>query len=122
MKTVKLQAVIDLLTDRWDRTWVTNHGAESVYRGRLNDMINEVSALAEEGQWIPVEKRLPETRDVLLLSFENYDRPLMGHCGPGKDGTPTFYAMNVDPEKLPKNLIVNAWMPLPAPYRRKEHD
>ena len=117
---VKLQAVVDLLTDRWDRTWVTRHGAESVYRGRLNDMINEVSALAEEEQWIPVKKRLPETRDYILISFENFDIPLIGRCGPGKNGTPTFY-VGANTRALPKDLIVNAWMPLPKCYRREKN-
>lgn len=121
MKIVKLQSIIDLLTDRWDRTWVTNHGAESVYRGRLNEMIEDVSALAEEGQWIPVEKRLPETRDCILISFENFDIPLIGRCGPGRGGVPTFYAGD-DTKALPKDLIVNAWMELPKCMRRGKHE
>ena len=113
-KKVDLQDVIDLLTDKWDRT-TREH--ESVFRGRLCDILDAVRALAKE-EWTPLEKDLPMTRDYVLLSFANFDVPLIGRCRPDEHGVPTFYAGD-DLNKLPGIMIVNAWMPLPKCYRRE---
>ena len=37
---------------------------------------NEVEQLKGSQRWIPVEERLPEDDNYILLSFENFDIPL----------------------------------------------
>lgn len=39
---------------------------------------NEVEQLKESWRWIPVEEGLPEDDNYILLSFENFDIPLIG--------------------------------------------
>ena len=68
-------------------------------------------------QWIFIEERLPEPEKLVLVSFENFDLPMIGRYTEDEDGDGTFRIGN-DDESFNKNgLQVNAWMPLPKPYR-----
>lgn len=73
-------------------------------------------------EWIPVEERLPEDDNYILLSFENFSLPLVGRYEAGSDGGGAFYLGDCDEGDicLSENLFVNAWMPLPEPYRKEE--
>lgn len=70
-------------------------------------------------EWIPVEERLPEDDNYILLSFENISLPLVGRYEAGSDGGGAFYLGDCDEGDtcLSENLFVNAWMPLPEPYQ-----
>ncbi len=70
-------------------------------------------------EWIPVEERLPEDDNYILLSFENFSLPLVGRYEAGSDGGGAFYLGDCDEGDtcLSENLFVNAWMPLPEPYQ-----
>lgn len=72
-------------------------------------------------KWIPVEERLPEDDNYILLSFENCSLPLVGRYGADSDGGGAFYLGDCVGEDtcIWQNLFVNAWMPLPEPYRRE---
>lgn len=80
---------------------------------------NEVEQLKESWRWIPVEEGLPEDDNYILLSFENFDIPLIGRYEADADGGGAFYLGNNDEGDtcLSQNLFVNAWMPLPEPYQ-----
>lgn len=82
----------------------------------------EVERLKESKRWIPVEERLPETDDYILLSFENFSLPLVGRYEAGSDGEGAFYLgdCNEGDTCISENLFVNAWMPLPEPYQGKK--
>lgn len=67
--------------------------------------------------WIPVEDQLPENDDYILLSFENFDIPLVGRYEPDEDGGGKFYVGDDEENCISVDLFVNAWMPLPEPYR-----
>ena len=69
--------------------------------------------------WIPVNERLPESADYVLLSFTNYPDPLIGRYEQQEDGSGNWYLGDCDEEDtcLANDLFVNAWMPLPAAYR-----
>ena len=73
-------------------------------------------------EWIPVEERLPEDDNYILLSFENFSLPLVGRYEAGSDGGGAFYLGDCDEGDtcLSENLFVNAWMPLPEPYQKEE--
>ncbi len=69
-------------------------------------------------QWIPVEERLPETNDYILLSFANFSLPAVGRYEADQEGG-AFYLGDCDEGDtcVSQDLFVNAWMPLPEPYR-----
>lgn len=68
-------------------------------------------------KWIPVEEQLPEDGKYILLSFSNFTIPLIGRCEQDGDGGSTFYEGDDDEPLTKHDLYVNAWMPLPEPYR-----
>lgn len=76
-----------------------------------------IKALGTE--WIPVEERLPENDNYILLSFSNFSLPLIGRYEADSDGGGAFYLGDNDEGDtcLSADLYVNAWMPLPKPYR-----
>ena len=72
-------------------------------------------------KWIPVEERLPENADYILLSFANFSLPVIGRYEEDPEGG-AFYLGDCDEEDtcISMNLFVNAWRPLPEPYRPKK--
>ena len=73
----------------------------------------------EEHSWIPVEERLPEEDEYVLMSFENFTLPIIGRYEKDNDGGGAWYAGDDDgcDTCSSQNLFVNAWMPLPEPYK-----
>lgn len=68
--------------------------------------------------WIPVKERLPEDDKYILLSFENFSLPMVGRYDGDAEGG-AFYLGDCGEEDtcISMDLLVNAWMPLPEPYR-----
>jgi len=73
----------------------------------------------EEHSWIPVEERLPEEDEYVLMSFENFTLPIIGRYEKDDDGGGAVYAGDDDgcDTCSSQDLFVNAWMPLPEPYK-----
>lgn len=72
----------------------------------------------KETQWIPISERLPEEEECILLSFANYTGLDIGRYE--KDGeNDKFYPGDDEETYAHYGLIVNAWMPLPKPYKEK---
>ena len=70
-------------------------------------------------KWIPISERLPEEEEYILLSFANYTGLDIGryeHDGENDN----FYSGDDEETYAQYGLIVNAWMPLPEPYREEE--
>ena len=69
-------------------------------------------------RWIPVSEQLPEEGQYILLSFSNFTLPAVGRYESDKNGG-AFYLGDCDEEDtcIANDLYVNAWMPLPEPYR-----
>lgn len=69
--------------------------------------------------WIPTTEKLPTTEECILLSFENFSLPMVGRYQREEDGSGAFYLGDCDEEDtcIANDLFVNAWMPLPKPYR-----
>ena len=68
--------------------------------------------------WIPITERLPETDDYILISFDNSSLPDIGRYEVDEDGSGVFYPGDEDVSYASVGVIVNAWMPLPKPYRQ----
>ena len=84
--------------------------------------IDEVKALEKQRNngWIPVEERLPDTKDYILLSFSNFTNPVVGRYEAEKDGSGAFYIGDESETCLSQDLFVNAWQQLPEPYKEGE--
>ena len=74
----------------------------------------------ESTNWIPVSKRLPESNDYILVSFENYTLPSIGRYEADEDGGGAFYPGDKDRSYASFGVFVNAWRPLPEPYKEVE--
>ena len=87
------------------------------------EFCEEAKVSCENDGWIPVEERLPEDDRYILLSFENFSLPLVGRYEENEKGG-AFYIGDCDEEDTcaSNDLFVNAWHPLPEPYRPKEKD
>ena len=71
------------------------------------------------GEWIPVSERLPEYDNYILLSFANFSLPLIGRYEADRDGGGAFYLGGDEITCISQDLYVNAWQPLPEPYREE---
>ena len=117
-KLEKILEEIDKATDDYgmvdyinDEPVISKNQAKDIIRKHMND------------GWIPVKERLPETDDYILLSFSNFSLPMVGRYEEDSDGG-AFYLGDCDEEDtcISQDLFVNAWMPLPEPYREERED
>lgn len=69
-----------------------------------------------KARWYTIAERLPETDQYVLLSFSNFSLPIIGRCEKTEQCI-AFYAGNEDETLASQDLYVNAWMPLPEPYK-----
>ena len=76
-----------------------------------------VEKYKEEHGWIPITERMPKEEEYILVSFENYTLPDIGRYE--NDGSDKFYPGDDEETYARYGLIVNAWMPLPKPYKEK---
>lgn len=87
---------------------------------RSEEEQNRCINILKRNLWIPVEEQLPETDDYILLSFEDYSTPLVGCYEKDSEGGGKFYVGDDMESCISADLYVNAWMPLPEPYRNKD--
>lgn len=71
-------------------------------------------------KWIPVTERLPEDDKYIMVSFDNFTMPDIGRYEVDQDGNGAFYPGDDEKRYTAYDLYVNAWMPLPEPYRESE--
>lgn len=67
--------------------------------------------------WTPVEMRLPDPDEYVLVSFENFSLPMIGRYTVDDDDSGTFWIGDEEESFVQHDLFVNAWMPLPEPYK-----
>lgn len=67
--------------------------------------------------WIDIDQELPKDDKYILLSFSNFDLPVVGRYEEDQDGCGGFYIGDEEETCISQDLFVNAWMPLPEPYR-----
>ena len=83
----------------------------------VNTLLNDLEQDEKENGWIPIEERLPETDDYILVSFSNFELPDIGRYETDKDGGGIFFPGDKERSYVSYGLFVNAWMPLPEPYK-----
>ena len=81
--------------------------------------VNELKekAKSENDGWIPVEIRLPDPDEYVLVSFENSSIPMIGWYTVDDDDSGTFRIGGKEESFVQHDLFVNAWMPLPESYK-----
>lgn len=91
---------------------------------RLNDftqseaakLLQKLNAEEKKHEWIPVEERLPELGEYVLISFSNFSVPAIGRYDEDEEGGAWFVGDETE-SLVSQDMFVNAWMPLPEPYR-----
>lgn len=93
---MNVQELIDAINQQWEE--------------RLDKIRAEIKSKAESGQWIPVSERLPENSGDYLVCGHGkiWICEMLNLCGV------RGWCSDV------KNPIVEAWMPLPQPYRKEQ--
>lgn len=100
-----------ILSNRWISSMCCAEEHE-----QLAEWLEELKRLREKSKWIPCSERLPEEEEYILLSFANYTGLDIGRYE--KDGeNDNFYPGDEEETYASYGLIVNAWMPLPEPYK-----
>ena len=67
-------------------------------------------------KWIPITEEAPEDESYILVSFENYTGLSIARYEEDDEGG-RFYPGDEDEAYSEYGIYVNAWMPLPEPYR-----
>ena len=91
---------------------------------RLNDftqneavkLVQKLNAEEKKHRWIPVEERLPELGEYVLISFSNFSVPAIGRYDEDEEGRAWFIGDETE-SLVSQDMFVNAWMSLPEPYR-----
>lgn len=70
-------------------------------------------------KWIDVDIELPKDDNYVLISFTNFSIPVVGRYEEDAEGG-AFHVGDDAESCVQHDLFVNAWMPLPKPYRPEE--
>lgn len=102
------------------------HAGKAVVRDKslLAEAMEKLAKFEDEeesGGWIPCSERLQEPDEYILLSFSNYSGLVLGRYEED-DGGGTFYEGDSLTPLTQYDAFVNAWMPLPKPYREGRDD
>lgn len=85
------------------------------------NVVELINKQPQVGEWIPADEP-PKDDNYILLSFKNYSCPLVGRYEPDGEMGGAYYLGDCDGEDTctANNLFINAWQPLPEPYRKGE--
>ena len=91
--------------------------------GEVIDKLQQeaVEKYKKEHGWIPISERLPKPDEYILLSFSNYSGLVIGRYEED-DGGGAFYEGDSLTPLTQYDVFVNAWMPLPKPYREVDNE
>ena len=79
----------------------------------------KIAIALQSQKWIPASERLPEDESYILVSFENSTMPDIARYEENNEGG-TFYPGDDEKSYSSYGFFVDAWMPLPEPYREGE--
>ena len=105
-----------ILSNRWISSMCCAEEHE-----QLAEWLEELKRLREKSKWIPCSERLPEDESYILVSFENSTMPDIARYEENDEGG-TFYPGDDEKSYSSYGFFINAWMPLPKPYREVDDE
>lgn len=119
--TIDRKAALDALRRCQTYLFDARDDEKKIELNNAESAINEQPTVQPEAQWIPVGEKLPETEDFVLASLSGkYRNITFEHAceiADYADGEWCVYAYpNMSAEKCAE--LIEAWMPLPSPYRK----
>lgn len=119
--TIDRKAALDALRRCQTYLFDARDDEKKIELSNAESAINEQPTVQPEAQWIPVGEKLPETEDFVLASLSGkYRNTTFEHAceiADYADGKWCIYAYpNMSAEKCAE--LIEAWMPLPTPYRK----
>lgn len=116
----KLYGALCKLRD-YENTGLSPEDVERVNNFSESRVVRLMKKLQEEQEkhrWIPVGERLPEFGEDVMISFSNFSLPIIGRCDRDEEGIMWFAGDELE-SLVSHNLFVNAWQPLPEPYKEE---
>ena len=110
-----MKDVTEELMKMFEQKEITLHGDEFCKVLKKEDAML-IAAEIWKHQWRDVDEELPVDNKHILLSFSNFTLPMIGRYEEDADGG-AFYLGDELQTCSSQELFVNAWMPLPDPYR-----
>lgn len=98
--------------------WSPNKKQELVDRLTMYEDREDAKDANVPGKWILCSERLPEDESYILVSFENATMPDIARYEENDEGG-TFYPGDDEKSYSSYGIFVNAWTPLPEPYKEK---
>ena len=92
------------------------HALDRLPQYRPDNVYEDAKDTNVPGKWIPITERLPEDESYVLVSFENATMVDIARYEEDDEGG-SFYPGDEDEAYSKYGIYVNAWMPLPEPYR-----
>lgn len=116
-----LKEIVEAIRDCMSASFCVNAQVEEKAKQALEDLLREYD-------WTPVYDGEGEPPAVdedgysrkVLVSFANYPFPELGEYRQDEDGSGSFYVGDLRDKFSDYGLIVNAWRPLPDPYREDD--
>ena len=105
-----------ILSNRWISSMCCAEEHE-----QLAEWLEELKRLREKSKWISCSERLPEDESYILVSFENSTMPDIARYEENDEGG-TFYPGDDEKSYSSYGFFINAWMPLPKPYREVDDE
>ena len=102
---------MNITVDDFGLEWDHRDGVK--HKADYDDLIKAY----EQSRWIPVDEKLPDPDELILLSFENFMVPMIGRYTVDDKDSGTFRAGDGNKSFVEHDLFVNAWMPLPEPWK-----
>ena len=96
--------------------WSPNKKQELVDRLAMYEDREDAKDTNVLSKWIPCSEKLPEDESYILVSFENATMPDIARYEENDEGG-TFYPGDDEKSYSSYGIFVNAWMPLPEPYK-----
>lgn len=101
--------------------WSPNKKQELVDRLAMYEDREDAKDTNVPGKWIPCSEKFPEDESYILVSFENATMPDIARYEENDEGG-TFYPGDDEESYSSYGFFVNAWMPLPKPYREVDDE
>lgn len=93
------------------------HGLPGSALDIVNTLLNDLEQDEKENGWITIDEKLPDPDEYILVSFFNSSIPMIGRYTVDDNDGGTFRVGDEDDSFGEHGLYVNAWMPLPEPYK-----